>query len=281
MLYSSLIPRTSSSCKYFTTPKGPNTVIKYMTDNVLFRETLKDADLDKYRYEVGMHFCTDYLVVVMDEPHQRSLNTFVLFGILKKVARRRDFKLIVTSATLNAENFSLFFGSVPIFHIPGRTFPVQTLYSKSPCEDYIEAADEIEAACYALSERMEQLVSTTKQAVSKLLNFPIYSQLPADLQAKIFQKAEDGARKCIVATNIAETSFTVDGIFYVIDTGYGKMKVYNPRMGMDALQVFPVSRAAADQRARRAGRTGPGTCYRLNTETAYQYELLPSSVPEI
>ncbi|KAK1387314.1 Pre-mrna-splicing factor atp-dependent rna helicase deah7 [Heracleum sosnowskyi] len=181
----------------------------------------------------------------MDEAHQRSLNTYVLFGILKKVARRRDFKLIVTSATLNAEKFSLFFGSVPIFHIPGRTFPVQTLYSKSPCEDYVEAT------------------------------------LPADLQAKIFQKAEDGARKCIVATNIAETSLTVDGIFYIIDIGYGKTKVYNPRMGMDALQVFLVSRAAADQRARRAGRTRPGTCYQLNTENAYQTELLPSSVPEI
>ncbi|KAK1370567.1 RNA helicase [Heracleum sosnowskyi] len=272
---------------------GPSTVIKYMTDGVLLRATLKDADLDKYR------------VVVMDEAHERSLNTDVLFGILKKVvAKRRDFKLIVTSATLNAEKFSLFFGSAPIFHIPGRTFPVQTLYTKSPCEDYAEAAvkqamtihitsapgdilifmtgqDEIEAACYALSERMEQLVSTTKQAVSKLLILPIYSQLPADLQAKIFQKAEDGARKCIIATNIAETSLTVDGIFYVIDTGYGKMKVYNPRMGMDALQVFPVSRAAADQRAGRAGRTGPGTCYRLYTETAHQNELLPSPVPEI
>ena len=161
------------------------------------------------------------------------------------------------------------------------------LYSKTPCEDYVEGAvkqamtvhitsppgdilifmtgqDEIEATCYALAEHMEQLLSTTKKGVPKLSVLSIYSQLPADLQAKIFQKAEDGARKCIVATNIAETSLTVDGIFYVIDTGYGKMKVYNPRMGMDALQVFPVSRAAADQRAGRAGRagrTGPGTCY--------------------
>jgi len=178
------------------------------------------------------------------------------------------------------------------------------LYSKTPCEDYVEAAvkqamtihitsapgdilifmtgqDEIEAACYALAERMEQLIASTQKAVTKLLILPIYSQLPADLQAKIFQKAEDGARKCIVATNIAETSLTVDGIFYVIDTGYGKMKVYNPRMGMDALQVFPVSRAAADQRAGRAGRTGPGTCYRLYTESAYLNEMLPAPVPEI
>ncbi|KAG9144614.1 hypothetical protein Leryth_010816 [Lithospermum erythrorhizon] len=272
---------------------GPGTVIKYMTDGVLLRETLKDSDLEKYR------------IVVMDEAHERSLNTDVLFGILKKVvARRRDFKLIVTSATLNAEKFSHFFGSVPIFHIPGRTFPVKTYYSKSPCEDYVEAAvkqamtihitsepgdilifmtgqDEIEATCFALSERMEQLVSSANKSVPKLLILPIYSQLPADLQAKIFQKAEEGARKCIVATNIAETSLTVDGIFYVIDTGYGKMKVYNPRMGMDALQVFPVSRAAADQRSGRAGRTGPGTCYRLYTENAYSDEMLPSPVPEI
>ncbi|MFS7908266.1 putative RNA helicase [Helianthus anomalus] len=224
---------------------GPNTVIKYMTDGVLLRETLKDADLDKYR------------VVVMDEAHERSLSTDVLFGILKKKKKWLQGK------------FSNFFGSVPIFHIPGRTFPVQILYSKTPCEDYVEAAvkqamtihitsppgdilifmtgqDEIEATCYALSERMEQLISTTRAKVSNLLILPIYSQLPADLQAKIFEKPEDGARKCIVATNIAETSLTVDGIYYVIDTGYGKMKVYNPRMGMDALQVFPVSRAAAD-----------------------------------
>ncbi|WOL06217.1 pre-mRNA-splicing factor ATP-dependent RNA helicase DEAH7 [Canna indica] len=272
---------------------GPNTIIKYMTDGVLLRETLKDSDLDKYR------------VIIMDEAHERSLSTDVLFGILKKVvARRRDFKLIVTSATLNAQKFSNFFGSVPVFHIPGRTFPVDIRYSKTPCEDYVDAAvkqtmaihitsppgdilifmtgqDEIEAACYALAERMEQLIASAKKAVPKLLILPIYSQLPADLQAKIFQKAEDGARKCIVATNIAETSLTVDGIFYVIDTGYGKMKVYNPRMGMDALQVFPVSRAAADQRAGRAGRTGPGTCYRLFTESAYQNEMLPNPVPEI
>lgn len=84
-----------------------------------------------------------------------------------------------------------------------------------------------------------------------------------------------------MATNIAETSLTVDGILYVIDSGYGKMKVYNPRMGMDALQVFPISRAAADQHAGRAGRTGPGTCYWLYTENAYQNEMLPSPLPEI
>ncbi|KAI3944566.1 hypothetical protein MKW98_021024 [Papaver atlanticum] len=261
---------------------GPNTMIKYMTDGVLLRETLKDSDLAKYS------------VIVMDEAHERSLNTDLLFGILKKVAaQRRDFKLIVTSATLDAEKFSIFFGGAPLFKIMGRTFDVDIMHSKCPCEDYVEAAvkqamsihitqpagdilifmtgqEEIEATCFALQERMDQLVSTTEKRVPKLSILPIYSQLPADLQAKIFQKSEDGARKCIVATNIAETSLT--GC---------KMKVYNPRMGMDALQVFPVSRAAAQQRAGRAGRTGPGKCFRLYTASAFENEMLPSPVPEI
>lgn len=214
------------------------------------------------------------------------------------------FQVLTYQIIFYSDYIGIFSYSVPIYNIPGRTFPVNILYSKTPCEDYVEAAvkqamtihitsppgdilifmtgqDEIEASCYALTERMEQLMSSTSKAVPILSILPIYSQLPADLQAKIFQKAEDGARKCIVATNIAETSLTVDGILYVIDSGYGKLKVYNPRMGMDALQVFPVSRAAADQRAGRAGRTGPGTCYRLYTDTAYQNEMLQNPVPEI
>ncbi len=92
--------------------------------------------------------------------------------------------------------------------------------------------------------------------VAPLAILPIYSQLPSDLQAKIFQKAPDGARKCIVATNIAETSLTVDGIIYVIDTGYCKLKMYNPKIAMDALAITPISRANANQRSGRAGRTG-------------------------
>ena len=267
---------------------GPKTKIKYMTDGVLLRETLKEDDLDRY------------CAVIMDEAHERSLNTDVLFGILKKiVSRRRDFRLIVTSATLNSKKFSDFFGQVPIFNIPGRTFPVQTIFSKTPVEDYVEAVvkqalaihlshppgdilifmtgqEEIECCCFALKERLDQLEDAPELSI-----LPMYSQLPADLQAQIFEKAADNVRKCIVSTNIAETSLTVDGILYVVDCGYVKMKVYNPKMGMDALQVFPCSRAGVNQRSGRAGRTGPGTCYRMFTEVAYKSEMLEVNVPEI
>ncbi len=265
------------------------TKIKYMTDGVLLRETLVEEDLDRYS------------CVIMDEAHERSLNTDVLFGVLKKVvARRRDFRLIVTSATLDSGKFAAFFGSAPVFKIPGRTFPVDVLFSKTPQEDYVDAAvkqamavhlghppgdvlifmtgqEEIEATCFALQERLDHL----GEEIPPLMILPIYSTLPSDLQAKIFDKAPDGTRKCIVSTNIAETSLTVDGIIYVIDTGYVKMKVYNSKVGMDALTVYPCSQAGANQRAGRAGRTGPGTCWRLFTESAFAHEMLQTTVPEI
>jgi pre-mRNA-splicing factor ATP-dependent RNA helicase DHX38/PRP16 len=241
------------------------TVIKYMTDGILLRESLTEPDLDRYS------------AVIMDEAHERSLNTDVLFGLLRDVINRRtDLKLIVTSATMDSDKFSAFFGSVPVFVIPGRTFPVESFYSKTTVEDYVDAAvkqtvqlhlgapdgdilifmpgqEDIDATCEMIKEKLESLKEDGAKPLSVL---PIYSQLPTDLQAKIFQKAEGGMRKVIVATNIAETSLTVDGIIYVIDSGYCKLKVFNPRIGMDALAVFPISQANASQRAGRAGRTG-------------------------
>lgn len=223
-------------------------VIKYMTDGILLRESLREPDLDMYS------------AIIMDEAHERSLNTDVLFGLLRSVvARRRDLKLIVTSATMDSDKFSSFFGNVPTFKIPGRTFPVEIMYAKTTVEDYVDAAvkqavqvhlsadegdmlifmpgqEDIEVTCETIKERLDEVDDAPGLAV-----LPIYSQLPSDLQAKIFQKAPDGLRKVVVATNIAETSLTLDGILYVIDCGYCKMKVFNPRIGMDALQIFPVS----------------------------------------
>ncbi|XP_014681833.1 PREDICTED: pre-mRNA-splicing factor ATP-dependent RNA helicase PRP16-like [Priapulus caudatus] len=265
-----------------------NTVIKYMTDGILLRESLREPDLDNYS------------VVIMDEAHERSLNTDVLFGLLRDVvARRQDLKLIVTSATMDAGKFATFFGNVPTYTIPGRTFPVEIMFSKNVVEDYVDSAvkqalqihlqpwegdilvfmpgqEDIECTCDMVREKLDALDEAPALAI-----LPIYSQLPSDLQAKIFQKAPDGIRKCIVATNIAETSLTVDGIMFVVDAAYCKLKVFNPRIGMDALQVYPISQANANQRSGRAGRTGPGRCYRLYTERQYKEEMLTATVPEI
>ena len=264
------------------------TAIKYMTDGVLLRESLVEPDLDKYS------------CIIMDEAHERALNTDVLMGLIKKVlARRRDLKLIVTSATMNADRFSKFFGGAPEFIIPGRTFPVDIQYSRSPCEDYVDSAvkqvlaihvsqgpgdilvfmtgqEDIEITCDLVAERLRMLNDPPKLSI-----LPIYSQMPADLQAKIFEKAAPGVRKVIVATNIAETSLTVDGIMYVVDAGFSKLKVYNPRMGMDALQITPISQANASQRAGRAGRTGPGKSFHLYTEAAFKDAFYIQTIPEI
>jgi ATP-dependent RNA helicase DHX8/PRP22 len=172
------------------------------------------------------------------------------------VKRRPDLKIIVTSATLDAEKFAKYFYGCPIFTIPGRTFPVEILYTKEPESDYLDASlitimqihlseppgdillfltgqEEIDTACEVLYERMKAL----GPQVPDLLILPIYSALPSEMQSRIFDPAPPGTRKCVIATNIAETSVTIDGIYYVIDPGFSKQNAYDPKLGMDSLVV--------------------------------------------
>nr|XP_042908031.1 ATP-dependent RNA helicase DHX8 isoform X3 [Parasteatoda tepidariorum] len=268
---------------------SPETVIKYMTDGMLLRECLVDPDLKSYA------------VVMLDEAHERTIHTDVLFGLLKNAVKRRpELKLIVTSATLDAVKFSQYFFEAPIFTIPGRTYPVEILYTKEPENDYLDASlitvmqihltepvgdillfltgqEEIDTACEILYERMKSL----GPKVPELIILPVYSALPSEMQTRIFEPAPLGSRKVVIATNIAETSLTIDGIYYVVDPGFVKQNVYNSKTGMDSLVVTPISQAQAKQRAGRAGRTGPGKCYRLYTERSYRDEMLTTPVPEI
>eukprot|EP00435_Cladocopium_sp_Y103_P075320 s107_g56.t1 len=274
----------------FEDQTGPDTLIKYMTDGMLLREILSDDEVSKYA------------VIMLDEAHERTISTDVLFGLLKAaVKKRKELKLIVTSATLDAEKFSTYFFNSHIFTIPGRTFPVEIMYSKDPEQDYVEAAlmtvlqihltepsgdilvfltgqEEIDTACQVLHERMQKLEAMSPPP---LIILPVYSALPSEMQTMIFEPPPPGCRKCIVATNIAEASLTIDGIFFVVDPGMAKVKMYNSKTGMDSLLITPVSQANARQRSGRAGRTGPGKCYRLYTELAYRNEMLPTAVPEI
>lgn len=265
------------------------TIIKYMTDGTLHREFLSEPDL------------ASYSVMIIDEAHERTLHTDILFGLVKDIVRfRSDLKLLISSATLDAQKFSEFFDDAPVFRIPGRRFPVDIYYTKAPEADYIDACvvsilqihatqplgdilvfltgqEEIETCNEILQDRVRRLGSKIKE----LIILPVYSNLPTDMQTKIFLPTPPNARKVVLATNIAETSLTIDNIIYVIDPGFCKQNNFNSRTGMESLTVVPISKASANQRAGRAGRVAAGKCFRLYTAWAYKHELEDNTVPEI
>lgn len=190
----------------------------------------------------------------------------------KKHTRDPPLKLVITSATLDSDRFSAYYGGCPVFSVPGRTFPVEIVHAlEDHSGDYFDAAidtvmdvhlhepagdilvfltgqAEIDRAVARLNEAVRAL---PPGAAGDMLVLPIYAALPPEMQARVFRPAPAGARRCIVATNIAETSVTVDGVVYVIDPGVAKLKTYNPASGMDSLQVVPISRSVGKSHWRR------------------------------
>lgn len=274
------------------------TRVKFVTDGVLLRETMSNPLL------------SEYSVIMLDEAHERTLHTDIMIGLLKKIKKKRkDLRIIVSSATLDAEMFKEFFNTnitsdrskdtAVILSVKGRSYPVDIHYTLSPVPDYLKSTvdtvmgihreephgdilafltgqDEVESVVSLLIERARSLPKGSPHVQV----LPMYSGLPQTEQMLVFKPPPPNTRKVVVATNIAEASITINGIVYVIDCGFVKIRAYSPKAGVESLVVVPVSKASANQRAGRAGRVRSGKVYRLYTEQDF-VALKPATVPEM
>ena len=246
------------------------TYVKFMTDGILLAEIQGDRLLEKY----------DTLVI--DEAHERSLTIDFLLGWLKRILPQRpDLKVLISSATIETERFSEFFDGAPVIQVEGRTFPVEVLYEPpAPELDLPEAVANAVDTVTSLDPRGDILVflpgereirETERELTARKLRHtvvqPLYSRLSAADQRKVFHAIP--GRRVILATNVAETSLTIPGIVYVIDTGVARLSRYEPRTGTTSLQIEAVSQASADQRKGRCGRVRDGICVRLYDEQSF------------
>ncbi|MDR1075595.1 MAG: ATP-dependent RNA helicase HrpA [Xanthomonadaceae bacterium] len=260
----------------FTEQVGDDTRIKFMTDGILLAEIASDRWLSAYD------------TIIVDEAHERSLNIDFLLGYLKQLLRkRRDLKVIVTSATIDTARFACHFGNAPVVSVEGRAYPVEVRYrplegegerdgERSVSEALAAAVDEITRAdprgdvlVFLPGEReirdAHQMLEKRRYRETEVL--PLYARLSARDQDRVFDPGPK--RRLVLATNVAETSLTVPRIRYVIDPGYARVKRYSPRQKLDRLYIETISRASADQRKGRCGRVADGICYRLYSEADF------------
>lgn len=305
-----------------------HTRIKFLTDGMLIREILGPSPRKRSKAS-GNHSKDSveyplkrYAVLIIDEAHERSLRTDMVLGLAKRIQRDRrarieagdasvyPLKIVVMSATIDAERFAQFFSHgqpVPILYVAGRQHGVRVYHTESSCQDWTDAAvrtvmqihvskplgdilvfatgqEEIEAMARSLKLYAAQLDAWGEEqgheSVPAMLIRPLYAALGPSASAAVFAPTPENTRKVVLATNIAETSITIPGVRYVVDSGLVKEKVFSPQTHVETLQVLPVSQSSSLQRTGRAGREGPGECYRLYTREAFQ-ELQPQPTSEI
>uniref|UniRef100_G3PI77 DEAH (Asp-Glu-Ala-His) box polypeptide 34 n=1 Tax=Gasterosteus aculeatus aculeatus TaxID=481459 RepID=G3PI77_GASAC len=279
----------------FETTRTPATKLLFLTEGLLLRQIQQDKSLSQYQ------------VLIVDEVHERHLHCDFLLGVLRSLlSEHSDLRLILMSATINIKLFSDYFNSAPVLQVPGRLFPIQVIYQPIPTEEQPSRSEKLDPRPYLRilqgidqryppEERGDLLlflsgvaeISAIQEACQvyathtrRWIVLPLHSTLSLAQQDKVFDIAPPAVRKCIISTNIAETSVTIDGVRFVVDSGKVKEMSFDPKAKMQRLQEFWISRASSEQRKGRAGRTGPGVCYRLYAESDYD-NFAPYPVPEI